>query len=65
MKMKSPVAFLSVMLAGCAAKGPPPVGAEVRAALRRAVKHGDGYMGAGPTTTKNFAKGSPYLMIWV
>lgn len=36
----------------------PPVwfGGQHPAALHRAVKHADGYMGAGPTTTKDFAK---------
>jgi probable F420-dependent oxidoreductase len=36
----------------------PPVwfGGQHPSALHRAVKKGDGYMGAGPTTTKNFAK---------
>jgi alkanesulfonate monooxygenase SsuD/methylene tetrahydromethanopterin reductase-like flavin-dependent oxidoreductase (luciferase family) len=36
----------------------PPVwfGGQHPAALQRAVKHADGYMGAGPTTTQDFAK---------
>jgi alkanesulfonate monooxygenase SsuD/methylene tetrahydromethanopterin reductase-like flavin-dependent oxidoreductase (luciferase family) len=36
----------------------PPVwfGGQHPAALHRAVRQGDGYMGAGPTTTKDFAK---------
>jgi alkanesulfonate monooxygenase SsuD/methylene tetrahydromethanopterin reductase-like flavin-dependent oxidoreductase (luciferase family) len=36
----------------------PPIwfGGQHPAALQRAVKHADGYMGAGPTTTQDFAK---------